>query len=188
MILPVLFSFQENEWRLDKDKNDIQIYTREVEGFPIRQFRVSARTSASLAAIEKLFRNISDYPSWMPDVAGSQMLEQPTGNSYLYYLQIDSPFPVQDRDLVSIMTFEYPSENVLRINYENQPESYPAQSKHTRISYFKGYWEFTRVNGRTIIKNQFLSDPGGSVPSWVVNSFMASNPYNTVVALKNQVE
>ncbi|MCA6079211.1 START domain-containing protein [Fulvivirga sedimenti] len=188
LIVPTLLSFQENEWRLDKDKNEIQVYTREVEGFPIRQFRASSQTSAPLEAIEQLFREISDYPSWMPDVSGSQLLEQPADNAYIYYLQIDSPFPVQDRDLVARMTFEYLSENVLRITYENLPDHYPAQSRHTRITYFKGYWEFTRAEGQTIIQNQFLSDPGGSVPSWVVNSFMASNPYNTVLALKKQIE
>ena len=40
------------------------------------------------------------------------------------------------------------------------------------------------INKWTLINNQFISDPGGSMPAWVVNSFLASNPYNTVKELK----
>ncbi len=188
LIAPMFLSFQENEWRLDKNKNEVKVYTREIEGFQVRQFKVESHTSASITRIDDLLRNISEYESWMPDVTSAKILEQPDENTYIYHMTINSPFPVNDRDLVTKMTFAYPTENSLRITYEGLPDYYPEQDKHVRISHFRGFWEFTETGDETVIRNQFLTDPSGSIPSWVINSFMASNPYNTVIALKKEIE
>jgi len=179
---------QESEWRLDKNEKDVKVYTRKVDGFQIRQFRVEAVTSGSITSINELFRNISEYPNWMPDIIGAELLEQVDENTYIYHMTINSPFPVNDRDLVAKMTFTQSTENDLQITYEEVPDYYPIQKGNVRISKFEGYWKFTHSGNKTIIQNRFLTDPSGSVPTWVVNSFMASNPFNTVMALKNEIE
>ena len=104
---------QESEWRLDKNEKDVKVYTRKVDGFQVRQFRVESFTSAPISIIDRLFRDISEYPKWMPDVTGAKLLDQVDENTYIYYMTINSPFPVSDRDLVAKMTFTQTGENDL---------------------------------------------------------------------------
>jgi len=179
---------QENEWRLDKNEKGVKVYTRKVEGFKIRQFKVESFTSAPISIIDRLFRDIPEYPKWMPDVIGAKILEQVDENTYIYCMTINSPFPVSDRDLVAKMTFTQTDENDLQITYVGLPNYHPIQEEFIRITQFEGYWKFTQARDKTIIQNLFLTNPSGSVPSWVVNSFMASNPFNTVMALKKEIE
>jgi hypothetical protein len=86
------------------------------------------------------------------------------------------------------MTFTQTGENDLQITYVGLPNYHPKQEEFIRITQFEGYWKFTQSRDKTIIQNIFLTNPSGSVPSWAVNSFMASNPFNTVMALKKEIE
>lgn len=181
-------SFQVGEWRLDKDKDGIKVFTREAENYSIREFRVEASTSASLEVIERLFKGVDTYSTWMPDIEEASVIEQVTDDIFIYHMAIGAPFPVANRDLVTEMRFSYPSENILRIDYNVLPDHIPEKEDHVRMRYFSGHWQFSRKEATTFITNQFLSDPGGSIPNWVTNSFLSKNPFNTVKKLKEQVE
>ena len=188
IILLFAILIQSEDWRLDRDQDNIKVYTRKIKGIPIRQFSVESHTSASLEEIEKLMRQMDKYASWMPDVSECESLERENDNSYIYHMIISAPFPVSDRDLVARMTISYPEPDVLHIAYENLPDHIPETKKYVRIPYFNGYWKFTREGDSTRIRNQFISDPGGSVPASLINSFIYKNPFNTVKNLKDQVE
>ena len=177
----------ENRYRVEKDKNGIKVYTRKVEGFPIREFRVEAETTATLEEISALFRNIPEYPLWMPDIEETFLIEQVSPDIYIYHMIIGAPFPVTNRDLVTEMTFSQTDE-VLRIDYRILPDHIPEKDDHVRMRYFTGHWQFESIDDKTIITNRFLSDPGGSIPNWVTNSFISRNPFNTVKNLKDQLE
>ncbi len=183
-----LINLQSEDWQLDKDRRGIRVYSREVKGFEIRQFSVSSTTGARLEDIERLMRDLDNYESWMPDVSSCNLLEMEDENTLIYRMIIDSPYPVKDRELVARMRFSRPDGTTLHISYENLPEYMAESKKLVRIPYFDGFWEFTSSGDSTLIKNQFLSDPGGSVPSWLINSFISRNPYQTVLKLKEQVE
>ena len=187
-IFMLILCLQTGEWRLDRDRDGIKVFTREVDGFPIRQFSVHSHTAANLDAIEAVMRDLENYVSWMPDVSSCELLEKENENTFIYHMVINAPFPVSDRDIVARMQFQRTGSDVLKINYENRATYMEEIDKAVRIPYFKGYWEFSASGDSTIIKNQFLSDPGGSVPAWVINSFISKNPYETVRKLKEQVE
>lgn len=189
MLIPFLmFPIQDTSWRLDKDKNDIRIYTRKVGNYSVRQFRAEASTHAPIARLDSLLRDISHYVDWMPDISTARLVKKEGPDTYIYYMTIETPALVSERDLVTRMRFSYPDENTLRIEYLHTPDEYPVQEDFVRMSYFEGFWEFTRTGSKTLIRNQFLSDPAGNLPKWVINSFIASNPYNTIESLKEEIE
>ena len=177
----------QEDWRLDKDKDGIRVYTREVEGIPIREFRVEAETSGTLQEISSLFRDVDNYASWMPDIKEASVIERVSTDIYIYHMIIGAPFPVTDRDLVTEMTFSE-SDDILRIDFRVMPDHIPEKDDHVRMQYFTGHWKFEREGDKTKITNRFLSDPGGSIPNWVINSFISRNPYNTIKNLKARLE
>lgn len=187
-LIIIMLPLQDTEWRLDKDKNNIKVYTRKLEGHPVRQFKVESNSTADLNKFDDIMRQIDQYENWMPDIELSEILEKPDENSYIYRMVINAPFPVSDRDVVAKMEISYPDEFTVRINHEGLKDYLPEDEDYVRIQSFSGYWEFKRQDDKTMINNQFISDPGGSMPTWVVNSFLASNPYNTVKKLKESVE
>lgn len=188
IMFSLISGLQNTEWRLDKDKNEIKVYTRKVDGYAVREFRAESSVNSNFDEIMDLFEDVENYPQWIPDVTESQIIEKTDDSTYYYRMVIKAPFPVTNRDLVSEMKFVSEGENIFRIEMQAFPELVDEVDGLIRIPYSTGYWEFTIDGENLLIKNQFLSDPGGTVPSWIINSFITNNPYNTIKNLKTKFE
>ena len=128
-------SIPQEEWRLDKDKGGIRVFTREVEGIPIREFRVEAETSGSLDDISALFRDVDNYYTWMPDIEEASIIEQVSPDVYIYHMIIAAPFPVTNRDLVTEMSFTE-SDSILRIDFRVMPDHIPGKRRSCEDALF----------------------------------------------------
>ncbi|MGH8352275.1 MAG: START domain-containing protein, partial [Pseudomonas sp.] len=53
----------------------------------------------------------------------------------------------------------------------------------------EGLWKLVPMGGGEVeVTYQVHSEPGGSVPSWLANSFVVDAPYNTLAALRARAE
>lgn len=83
---------------------------------------------------------------------------------------------------------ESPEGNIL-IDTEGEPEATPPTDGNVRVPYFSGKWSFQRVGSDKIKLTYVLNvDPGGSLPSWIVNRFAAKGPLDTVSKLSRQLK
>lgn len=65
----------------------------------------------------------------------------------------------------------------------------PEQKGFVRVSKVDGLWSLTpKAVGEIEVVYQVHGEPGGSVPSWLANSFVVDAPFNTLKALRKQVE
>jgi hypothetical protein len=56
---------------------------------------------------------------------------------------------------------------------------------YLRIEISQGSWIFKKIDdNRVEVIHQFMSDPGGNIPKWIVNMFIVSGPYKTLENLK----
>ena len=98
---------------------------------------------------------------------------------------IDTPFPVQDRDLVIVMVEEEANDDLIRISTRAEPDFVDKDDDYVRMPSSEGYWILEALDSsKTRVVNTNLSDPGGSIPKWVINMMLTSNPYNTFTNLR----
>lgn len=55
---------QSDGWKLEKDKDGIQVYTRLTEGRKIKEFRAVTRVNASLTSVVALVRDADAAKDW----------------------------------------------------------------------------------------------------------------------------
>ncbi|WP_215226402.1 SRPBCC family protein [Echinicola shivajiensis] len=189
-LLIILFSWPQNtDWKLEKDKNGIKVFTRKLDGYPIRQFSVETQVKAQIKDLDSLFRKIKNYPNWMADIEKVDEIKQLDENTYQYYLILDSPFPSSNRDLMVEIKFLYPQKDILRLEIKDLKHLKAHQKGLVRIEDLEGFWQFEILdNDSLLIKNQFISDPGGNIPSWITNQFLIQNPFETTQSLIKQLE
>ena len=78
---------------------------------------------------------------------------------------------------------------VFKATIISKPNYIPDKSGIVRIEEAKGIWKFTqKENGETKVLYQFLGDPGGNIPSWIINIFIVDGPYKTLMNLKQFVK
>mgnify|MGYP002718257558 CR=1 FL=1 len=70
-----------------------------------------------------------------------------------------------------------------------QPQYLPKEDGYTRVASLKGFWKFVpQGDGKVEVTYQVHTEPGGSVPSWLANSFVVEAPFNTLSGLRALAE
>lgn len=177
----------ENQWELKKDKDGIQVFTRKIEGSPMRAFRGEMDLATSLDKIESLFKDVVRFTEWSPGAKKVEPLEEGS-NSRTFYLQTEAPWPVTDRDGIYQFNFVRAA-GKLTITAKCLPEYLPPRKKHVRVPKSDGYWQFEEQAGGLIhIVYENHSEPGGSIPGWLANSAVVNLPFESLQNLRQMVQ
>ena len=64
-ILQEVSAVEQQNWKLQKDKNGIKVYTKEVPDSPMKAFKGTTLISGSLDQYEVLLRDVANFTEWM---------------------------------------------------------------------------------------------------------------------------
>jgi hypothetical protein len=188
-ILLFFASSSPNSWELRKNESGIKIHTRPVEGFDLKQFRGVITLNESIQKVERIICDIAKMPQWIPNCIEARQIKNDKG-LFLYYTITETPFPLDNRDVVNQFNF-IRKDNSVKIEITAKPDYLAVNEDMVRIPYIKGFWLLEQVDhSKTKLTYQMLADPGGSIPTWLANSAVVDNPFNTLLNiesfLKNQ--
>lgn len=179
----------QTEWKLSKSTNGVDIYTRTKPGWGIKEFKAFVKIKASLAQVEASIKDAENRSKWMHNTEDTEDIKVVSANKIYTYSRLDAPWPVSDRDNVTLFTITRPSPKVVHIAMKGVGDYIPEKSGIVRIYRMEGYWEFTDLgNGYVKVVQQAVGDPEGSLPDWLANSAIVDNPYNTMLNFKYFVE
>lgn len=182
--LNILPSHAQSEWKLEKSGKGINVYTREIPETSIKEFRAEVEIKASIGELEEALSQVENHAEWMAGVESATVLN--TEPEILQY-NLHLPFPFSDRYVV-VTSKTVSGEGSCRIIIERLDHPPINAEGDIEIEYLKGYWLFTKVDEQTTaVVYQFVSDPGGSLPDWLVNSFIVKNPYHTLANLREKL-
>ncbi len=177
----------ENQWELKKDKDGIRVFTKKIQGSPMRAFRGEMELTANLDIIESLFKDVVRFTEWSPGAKKVEPLKEEV-NSRTFYLQTEAPWPVTDRDGIYQFTFQREA-GKLTINATCLPEYLPPRKKHVRVPKSEGFWQFEeKADGLIHIIYENHSEPGGSIPGWLANSAVVNLPFESLQNLRQMVQ
>ena len=93
-------TFEENNWKLSLDKDDIAIYTRSVVSSNFNEFLAEAKMIGSIDLFRSVLLDIEKYPDWMPDCKAVEIIEQVSQDDVTYHMRLKVPFPFARHALV----------------------------------------------------------------------------------------
>ncbi|OIQ24285.1 MAG: hypothetical protein BM555_07240 [Crocinitomix sp. MedPE-SWsnd] len=176
------------DWKLEKNKDGIKVYTRSTNGSEILEFKAICEVSASRKRVAEVVARITDYPNWFPDCAHAQVLKSISPTKRKIYYEIDLPWPASNRDVVMVLSVDVDnSKKTTTINFDHATGGKDKKDGVVRMPSAKGFWKIVTVGKKSKVTYQFLADPGGSLPTWIINMFIVDGPYDTFVALKKKV-
>ncbi len=150
-----------NGWKLEKDKNGIQVFTRLTKGRKIKEFKAVTRINASLASVVALVRDADAAHEWYNHVKSGEPLKIFNEKSSIVHLILDFPFPAADRDFVA--KFDYsqdPNTKIVTSRVVGIPDYIPKKDSFIRIRHLEGSWTFTPLEEDLIeVEYQFYADP-----------------------------
>jgi hypothetical protein len=175
-------------WHLVKEGNGIQVYTAPAPS-GLKYIKVKAELKGTLDKVSAVFRNIARQKDWVYGTRKSYLVKKIDDNNLLYYNETGLPWPVNNRDIAVRMKLkEAPAQGTLTISQEEVKGAVPVNKGIVRVPHMSGNWLFRDASKGQLHAEYYLDiDPGGSLPAWVVNMFVAKGPYQTFVKLQKMI-
>lgn len=186
-LLPSVAMAAEAEWKLEKDKDGIQVYTRAVEGWSIREIRGVTHVPARLSSVVAVITDVAAQGELNEYVSQATVQNRESDTRYQIYAQTKMPWPVSNRDVVNQRSIaQDPSSLVVTITDTALESASPVPKSGTvRVVKSKQVWTLTPdPKGGVNAQMQLLSDPNGPIPASLINSMSVSTPFKTLGKLK----
>lgn len=180
----------EPNWELVNSEDGIEVYTRTTASSSVKQIRIVCLVKSSMETITNFMLNASLYSSWVYKCDSSRLIKKVNNNEFSYYITINFPFPLDDRDLyVNSTNFIDPVTGIYYArSIKGEPES-TQNNEYVHISEFESSWKISPLeNGNLQIDYKVLSNPGGEIPTWLVNLAITKGPTETMKRLIYLVE
>lgn len=175
-------------WKLEAEKNGIKVYTRPIIGSKLKQVRAITSVSAPMAMVMHVLTDYPNYKNWVNNVTESYIVEQPQDSVHYVYTYEDAPWPVQNRYNVARMTLDEDDDHG-KLEFESMPHYLDNSQKGIEIERYEGWWEVSALpGGGCQIEYMLDHNPGGHVPSWLVNYMAVDAPVKTLENLKGILE
>ena len=194
IIISSFFSFNPNysqsNWKLEKDKDGIKIYTRKTSLSNFKEFKGITRIDAPVETFISILRDIEGMKNWIYSIINSRLLETYGDTVQIYYSESKAPWPFKNRDAIYKNEYKWNSNNnTLQVDINCLPEYLDPIPGIVRLPYAMGKWEIQEVeNNKIDVIFQMLVDPGGDIPSWLANTFVVDSPFETLKNLRKIIK
>ncbi|MEO7924848.1 MAG: START domain-containing protein [Chitinophagaceae bacterium] len=177
-------------WKLEKDKEGIKVFTSDVAHSPFKAIKVECTLKGSYTKLLTILGRVSDFSDWIYNTKLTKMVKQINANDFTYYSETHLPWPMANRDVVirvRVKTDSLP--NFLTIAGNDESNEVIEIPGKVRVKHYKSYWKVTAPAPGSIRIFYILElDPGGSIPAWIANMFADKGPYGTFANLAEQLK
>jgi hypothetical protein len=179
----------QKDWTLKLDKENIAVYTKTQENSNLKAIKVDCELNTTLTKLTAVVLDASAGTEWVYSTKSSILLKQVSPSEIYYYSEISLPWPLSNRDFIAhLIAKQDPVTKVVTIDGPVEPDFMPVNKGIVRVSKSFGKWVITPKGPNTVRLEYMLeTDPGGSIPAWLVNMFVTKGPFETFKKLKDQL-
>jgi hypothetical protein len=163
----------EDGWKQVVD-GEVKVFARSKPGERVAEIRAEMVMDATPAEVRATL-NDQERASHAPYVAEDRILARPAPNVKICYARLNFPI-VKDRDYFIEVTLEQDLDaqghGVYHSVWKPWGLDRPPRDGVVRVTTNQGYWDVRAEGGdehRSHVTYYLLSDPGGSIPAWIIN-------------------
>lgn len=185
-----IFFTQQKDCDLRKSAEGIEVYTCKMEDSKINSIQSSFTVSTSFSALSEALFDLNNFPKWQYKIIKTEMLKLISKQEFIYRAELETPWPVSNRDLIlHVKMSQGPNPDEYHFSALGKPDFIPPREGFVRVPVSEAHWYITIVDKNNIqIKHSILIDPGGSIPTWLMNLSLAEGPYETFRNLREYLD
>lgn len=170
--------FGQYTWKLSKVKDGIKVYQSPVENSKYNSIKVECTLEGTYDKLLAILNDLDHFKDWVYNNKTGYKLQQNNPNDYYYYTEIYLPWPATNRDAVEHLKITRDSlDRFMKITANSDPNYIPEKSGKIRVPHSAISWYVTAPATNSInIEYIFEAEPGGSLPTWLVNMFADKGP------------
>jgi hypothetical protein len=182
-------------WEKIGEVDGITGYIRSKSESSINEIKAIGVVDAPVAVIEAVLRDDAARTEYSESCIEASRIEIPglesTKDSYYSYHRIGMPWPLYDRDAVGkIELMIDKTTGALLVQTQNIPTDYRTENEDAvRAPVLEGKWILTPIGeNKTEALYQVLADPGGYLPSFIINMVSEDLAVKTILGIRKMVK
>lgn len=178
---------QNKDCELRKSAEGIEVYTCKMANSRINSIQSTFTVSSSFSALSEALFDLNNFHKWQYKIVKTEMLKRISKNEFIYRAELETPWPVSNRDLILHVKMS-PTSNPKEYHFSaiGKPDYIPPREGFVRVPVSEAHWYIKILDKTNIqVKHSILIDPGGSIPAWLMNLSLAEGPYETFKNLRN---
>ncbi|RZI85630.1 MAG: hypothetical protein EOP38_04470 [Rubrivivax sp.] len=174
------------EWQLDKDTQGIQLYTRQMPGHPLKDFRGVMQVQAPLRQVAAMVADVPAMPEWFFLLREARFLKDDRVEDSHIYLAMKGIWPVSPRDAVAhVRVRQDPETLAIHIQLDSEDGVFPPQDGYVRIPTMHSTCKLTPISANhTQVEIIGSADPGGWVPLALANFLVTAVPEQSLKKMR----
>lgn len=180
-----------SEWQSVLNTSDgIQIFEKESDAGGLIEFRGNGVVEAPLPLVATVIFDTGRRREWIKGLAESRILRREGNDDYIEYDHIDMPIFFEDRDFVSRIRIHFDrSTKELVFHYQPSEDASAPHAGYIRGEMLNMTFHLRSLDHdrSTAVDAEFLCDPKGWIPKWLVNFFLKDWPKVTFRNLRKEV-
>lgn len=184
--MAIFLGLQAQAWVKEKAKDGITVYTKTSTKYRMKASKAVMIVSASPEKVANIVYDVKGYVNWMPDCAIIDVVKTVSSNELIYYGLYTTPWPAASRDVV-LSIKRVPVEGGFKILMTNKSNLLEVKTEAVRVPIYFGEWKITKTTAGTKVSIEYQTDPGGSVPDWMIQGASAKTPFDMFEALKKNL-
>lgn len=189
--VPAFAGLESGTWEGGREHDGIRVWTRMVQGSPVRAFKASMVVKTTLAGLVNLIQDTDNASRWVYSTDRIQLIRRDADKgTFLLRAQINIPWPLTDRDAI-IAGQVVQDEHTLAITINSRGVSlpeFPPDPAYVRMPAMEGIWIFRPLdNGMVEVTMYGHADPGGHIPPGIVNMLIDMTPRKTLEGMRRML-
>ncbi len=174
-------------WVFKNEKEGVKVYYRKTSD--VYELKLITSLKVKLSGLVTLLSEVDNYSKWGYKVAESRVIKKVSEWETYYYSRLDFPWPLDDRDIVvHSKIVQDPITRRVTATSIAEKGLFPEQIGVVRMQNAHTSWTLLPGPGDwTYVEYYIYSDPGGSLPDWLVNMALDVGPRETIKNIRSFV-
>ncbi|GAA3976131.1 START domain-containing protein [Allohahella marinimesophila] len=178
---------EDEQWKRDYEKDGVVVYTRPFPGSDFQAFKAVYTLEASIEDIMAVMSDPTSCTEWVLNCVESWGFDDKQFSKRHAYSVNDLPWPVMDRDYVlEINTSKASDSDTIVMDLYAVDDKIAPNKSYVRVSKQETHYHIKPLGDeQTEIVWLQHTEPGGAIPSWLVNALIVDIPFKSLKALES---
>jgi START domain len=175
---------------LKKEKDNLRVYSCPSKKTNLNTIKTELiLEGVTLDRLYEFLWDVENYVNWQYNTIETSILKKKSSSSMIYRTVVEAPWPLSNRELFTEIESDYDRiGKTLKIITRNVDYEFPDNEDLVRVPFSVGVWDAAILHNSTLkIVYTLTIDPGGSVPSWLLNMAIAEGPFVSFTNLKESL-
>ena len=179
----------EVSWQPEGTRDGIAIFTRQLPGQPLRDFKGIVQIEAPMAQVAATLADVSTMHEWFYLLEEAKFLRGAYTLDAHMYMAIKGIWPVSPRDVVAhVVVRQDPATHAIHIDAQSDEGVMPPQPGYVRIPQMRSSWTLRPASAtRTEVQIEGHGHPGGWIPLPIANFAVTTLPRQCLEKLRQHV-